>query len=403
MQKKIIALAIAGLASSAAFAQTNVTIYGVADVFVATAKSDVSTAGLKDKEFTGVANGGLSGSRLGFRATEDLGGGLSAGMLMEYGTVQMDGGSVSGGASTSGLGNMRQSYVHLTSTSMGSFQGGRIYTPGTNAAGKFDPEGASAFGPVSRITTGMGLSIDGAGGNMARLNNSLAWLSPNWGGFTAQVQYSFGESALTQSATTGAFTAAAGKAQVGSTDDQRMWGAGVDYTNGPLAVGAVYHRFNDLGNTLTGVKERDLTEWFVGGSYDFGMAKLTGSYQDFDADNTGATISTASVGAGKNNLNGDIWSVGVIVPVMKAGSVRLSYASLDRSVKTAGVKVNQDADGWGISYQHAMSKRTTAYVGYTTIDNDGGATGGTLGVGLVGGPTAGGDSKGYGAGLRHTF
>ena len=32
MQKKVIALAVAALASSAAFAQTNVTIYGVVDV-----------------------------------------------------------------------------------------------------------------------------------------------------------------------------------------------------------------------------------------------------------------------------------------------------------------------------------------------------------------------------------
>jgi predicted porin len=39
MQKKIIALAVAALASTAAFAQTNVTIYGVADGFVSTSSN----------------------------------------------------------------------------------------------------------------------------------------------------------------------------------------------------------------------------------------------------------------------------------------------------------------------------------------------------------------------------
>ena len=53
MQKKIIALAIAGLASTAAFAQTNVTIYGVADATFdsvkATGSSDGSAADFKNR------------------------------------------------------------------------------------------------------------------------------------------------------------------------------------------------------------------------------------------------------------------------------------------------------------------------------------------------------------------
>ena len=407
MQKKIIALAIAGLASSAAFAQTNVTIYGVADAFYANAKSEQAPGAAnltgKDSKFSGIAGGGLSGSRLGFRAVEDLGGGLSAGMLMEYGTVAMDGGAVAGAASVSGLASIRQSYLYLTSTSMGSLQAGRVYTAGTNAAGKFDPEGASTFGPVSRITTGLGLSIDGAGGNNARVNNSVAWLSPNWSGFTAQVQYAFGENGE-QAATT-----ALG---VGG-DDARMFGLGLDYTNGPMAVGFAYNDWSDYGGTLgtAGAVSRDMTEWFLGASYDFGMLKVTGSYQDFDMDNmtaataqaaTGVCTAPAACAAGAKS-EGDIWSIGVIVPVMKAGSVRLSYASLDRQTRAAAgaPKLNADADGWGISYQHAMSKRTTAYVGYTTLDNNKTSA---LAVGMgIAAPSAGKDSSGFGMGMRHTF
>ncbi len=400
MQKKIIALAIAGLASSAAFAQTNVTIYGVADAFYANAKSD-QAVGVKDAKFSGIAGGGLSGSRLGFRAVEDLGGGLSAGMLMEYGTVAMDGGAVAGAASVSGLGSIRQSYLYLTSTSMGSFQAGRVYTAGTNAAGKFDPEGASTFGPVSRITTGLALSIDGAGGNNARVNNSIAWLSPNWSGFTAQVQYAFGENGEQTLASVG-------------SDDARMFGLGLDYTNGPLAVGFAYNDWSDYGGTsaAVGSVEKEMTEWFLGASYDFGMLKVTGSYQDFDMDNMTTAAAQAATGGAATGTNGaksegDIWSIGVIVPVMKSGSVRLSYASLDRQTRAnaAAAKLGADADGWGISYQHAMSKRTTAYVGYTTLSNDNKLNAlSNLAVGMgIATPAAGRDSSGIGMGMRHTF
>ena len=404
MQKKLIALAIAGLASTGAFAQTNVTIYGVADAFYANVKSDQTGVGIKDAKFSGLAGGGLSGSRLGFKAQEDLGGGWNAGMLFEFGTLAPDGGAQAGAASVSGLGSIRQSNIFVSSASMGTFQAGRIYTAGTNAAGKFDPEAAASFGPVSRITTGLALSIDGAGNNNARVNNSIAWLSPNWKGFSGQVQYSFGEN--------GEQTAAAATGNGGS--DARMWGVGIDYTNGPLAVGFAYNDWNDYGGTIRGATgiSRDMTEWFLGASYDFGMAKLFASYQDFSMDNmTTAAAQGAAAANGTNGAksDGDIWSVGATIPVMKAGTVTLSYASLDRTTRANNLaatrKLGADADGWGISYWHALSKRTTAYVGYTQLDNGNKNNPlSALGVGSgVAAPSAGGESSGYGMGMRHTF
>jgi len=390
MQKKLIALAIAGLASTGALAQTNVTIYGVADVAYGHATSDV--VGASDKTASGLATGILSGSRLGFKATEDLGGGWSAGALYEFGTLTPDGGGAGSAPGASGMGAVRQTYVHLTSTSMGSFQAGRIYTPGHLASVKYDPEGAAFYGPVSRMTTGLGNSIDG-GSDRSRQNNSIAWLSPNWKGFTAQVQYGFGES---------------GNAIVGSTDDQNFWGIGVDYSNGPFAIGGVYHNFNDYGTagTVAGAAEAELTEWFIGASYDFGMVKVLGSYQDFDADNvasaTGVIGSTPAKAAGAK-VDGDIWSLGVAIPVFKAGTVTLSYADMDRSSRlaTGAAKTSADADGWGISYRHNLSKRTTLHIGYTSVDN---STGSVVAAGVgVGAPSAGKDSSGYAMGMRHTF
>ena len=59
-------------------------------------------------------------------------------------------------------------------------------------------------------------------------------------------------------------------------DDARMWGLGLDYTNGPMAVGFAYNDWTDYGGTISGPTgiSRGMTEWFIGGSYDFGMAKV---------------------------------------------------------------------------------------------------------------------------------
>src|SRR5512139_2089513 len=114
MQKKLIALAIAGLASTAAFAQSNVTIYGLLDYgysyrFDARGMDSVTggVSGLPKPNSSSQLNGGQqSGNRLGFKGTEDLGNGLKAVFLMEQGWLG-DTGAVQ---STSSFYN-RQAYV----------------------------------------------------------------------------------------------------------------------------------------------------------------------------------------------------------------------------------------------------------------------------------------------------
>ena len=81
MQKKLIALAIAGLASSAAFAQTNVTVYGLVDMGVINVKADGRSSGWK------IDNGLSAGSRLGFKGEEALGNGLKAVFTLETGAA----------------------------------------------------------------------------------------------------------------------------------------------------------------------------------------------------------------------------------------------------------------------------------------------------------------------------
>jgi predicted porin len=85
------------------------------------------------------------------------------------------------------------------------------------------------------------------------------------------------------------------------------------------------------------------------------------------------------------------------VPVTAAGSVQFSYgrASDDSAL------VSDNAKSWGLQYQHNLSKRTTAYAGYTRVSNDrNSGLGNVLGVTPT---TAGDNATIWGGGLRHSF
>ena len=86
MKRTLLALAALATAAGASAQSSNVTLFGVADVSVA----HISTT---DKSVSGLANGGNSISRLGFRGVEDLGNGLKAGFWLEGGLNVDDGGS----------------------------------------------------------------------------------------------------------------------------------------------------------------------------------------------------------------------------------------------------------------------------------------------------------------------
>jgi len=89
MQKKIIALAIAGLASTAAFAQSNVTIYGRVDAgFVNTNGNSGGQSNADSRNQ--LASGVQSGSRIVFKGAEDLGNGLKAIFETEFGINSME-------------------------------------------------------------------------------------------------------------------------------------------------------------------------------------------------------------------------------------------------------------------------------------------------------------------------
>lgn len=356
MQKKIIALAVAGLMSGAAFAQSNVTVYGVADAYWAHGSGNGNDVNV-------VNSGGLAGSRLGFKGVEDLGGGLKAVFTLEY-ALAIDANAGVGTAAA------RQQYVGL-SGGFGTVVAGRLQTPGYNFGVKYDAHAASLFSPVGQLSDGANASISGRDA-LARQDNSLAYVSPSFGGLTVVAAYTYG---------TGGEAVDAGVAGV---EPQNIWALSADYDAGPLSIGFTHHNVNDFGNA-SGV---DQTENALGVKYNFGMATLAASYQTQDVDTPAGTA-----------WDSKLWNLGARINA-GSGSVGISYAQIKDDIS------NGKAKSWGLDYRHSLSKRTTAYVGYSRVSNNSNIA---FGLGNVNSaPTtvaAGGNGKEsqFAVGMSHSF
>ncbi len=308
MQKKLIALAVAGLVSVPAFAQSNVTIYGVVDMGYKY-QGDNVTDGVKTRN--GIDSGISGGSRLGFKGTEDLGNGLKAGFVLEQGIAADTGDSAVGGTFR------RQSFVSL-SGGFGTVALGRQYTPAhALLAGNIDP-------------FGLGKGTVGAISNFyiseARLDNLAAYVSPNWGGFSFVAGYTFNAAGNEQSNR---------GATANNATDVRAWTIAPTYKNGPLYVGLNFHKLDPV---LSG--EDSTKVWDLGGTYDFGVVKVGAVYGQRKTD----------------DIKVKQWALTGAVPVGAAGKVQLGYGQ--RKVEEA--KVSQ----WALGYEHALSKRTALYATY---------------------------------------
>ncbi|WP_306606213.1 porin [Azonexus sp.] len=346
MQKKIIALAIAGLASTAAFAQSNVTVYGIADVGYA-----YSFGGGQGSQHN-VTSGGLSGSRIGFKGVEDLGNGLKALFTLEY-SVDVDSNVGIGTGASAGA---RQQFVGLTG-GFGTVVAGRLQTAGYDFACATSPIAGSALDAHNKVGVAALLSCGGNG----RANNAFAYISPSFSGLTL----AYNHARVTEAAASS------------NTDDVYANLLSAQYANGGLKLNLTYARADDNDQVALGGDKR--TEYGVTGSYNFGVATVFGAYQTNKTD-----------GFSRN----DKASLAVAVPVGAKGTVVGQYAR--NSIDTAN---NADSSAYTVAYTHALSKRTTAYAGYTHVVNDGGVN---LAAGFqtVG---AGKDPSIVALGVRHAF
>lgn len=405
MQKKLIALAVAGLASGAAFAQTNVTLYGVADAGYVYSSGSAGHLGPVNiggnNVFSGIVSGLLSGSRLGFRGEENLGNGLKAVFTLEY-ALNLD---TNTGVGASGGLNARQQFVGLSGEKWGMVAFGRQYAPGYLATARNDPYGGALFEPQSFLSQQAGNSI--TPNSAARWDNAMTYTSPNWNGFQAKAIYAFGE-------TQGTYPVVGGLTyndKTTSVSDNGKWALGFNYANGPINADLVYQQrehvttnigvFSGLGNGFPAVvtnqfnaNGKSVNELYVGGSYDFKAAKVMASWQGQNDRNDA-------------NLDNQIWSVGVVIPVLQASNIHLAWSELlwDQGHDNLGINrpLNGNSQAASLGWSTALSKRTTLYAGYVWVRNDNDST--------PSGPVAGTDVTGargqtnntFLAGINHAF
>ena len=362
MKKSLIALAVLA-ASGAAMAQSSVTLYGVADAGV------TYLNGLDN--WSGVTSGNNLTSRLGFRGTEDLGGGLKANFVLEGGFNLDAGDGKSGGATGTGFEFKRRSTVGL-SGGFGEVRMGRELTAAYNATARYDVFGSVGIGQ-SRLWADGGV-VDtvapalNANGNAVttnqRISNALTYVSPDFSGFKVGVNYGFGETTN------------------GNSDSSYM-GAGLMYDNGPLSLGLGLERLNNGANS---VAVSDIDAWSLGGSYDFGVAKLLAGYRESKVDRA----------TGENKRLG--YYVAATAPV-GAGTVRVSYNRYENEL----ANVKGKADQFAIGYVYGLSKRTSVYGTYAYIKNKDGANLYTLGSSTQGGLKTNGSQQGVQVGVSHAF
>lgn len=406
MQKKIIALAVAGLMSGAALAQSNVTIYGAADVTFDNVKaggaSDLTVNNGIDPAVTFTNLNQPSRNRvsanssiLGFKGSEALGNGLTAVFQFE-GSVAND--------SAGAFNFSRDSYVGLAGgfgtvaagiltgptrslgAAMDPFLGATGITANTALIGKLG--GATLVGAnpyyAFPATTGNDNTIAnaqaafGALGYCAtsgtctslfdtRWNNAIAYISPNLSGLTITAAYVANENKT--------------RSDVANTLNTRGYDVGAKYENGPIMAGLTYNKAK-IGDTFN-TSAADTRAAF---KYNFGMGTVGLLWDRVKV--------TDSFGDVKRNA----WFIPVTFNVTANGKIVAQYG------KAGDVSDTSDtgAKMFAIGYEHSLSKRTTLKAVWSQIKNDKFAAY-DFGVNSVGGILPGADPKGFQVGVRHTF
>lgn len=311
MKKTLIALA-AVAASSAALAQSSVTLFGIMDVNVKNVSQKLD--GVKDdaNSFSSMGQDGTASSRLGFRGVEDLGGGMSASFWLE-GALNPDTGT------PGGLNFMRRSTVSL-SGGFGEVRLGRDYVPTFWNHTVYDPFGTNGVGSSINI---FGTAVAPYTPTAVRSNNLISYFTPNMSGFQAQLTYGFKETDATTSA----------------SDYQ---GLRLVYASGPLSVAFATASEGNVGAA-------DTKRSNVGASYDFGFIKPMFNYTTAKDDTTDNKIT---------NL-----MIGLTAPV-GPGLIKASYVRAEGEDAVGG---ESDGSQFAIGYEYGLSKRTALYGNLATL------------------------------------
>jgi predicted porin len=289
-------------------------------------------------------SGGVSGSRWGFKGSEDLGGGLKANFNLEQGFDLSN-----GKAATTGVAFSRQAWAGF-SGGFGEVKFGRSGTAYDDILG------------TNNNTFDSALTARPWVGYAATVSNQLYYAAPNINGFTGALSYALGEDK---------------SLAVGAADAGSILALNVQYAKGPFMVGYAFQQENS-GNALglgaiAGLSDAvqkvglpaittpagsKATYNLITGSYDLGVATLLGSYNTTKLELTGAGT----------DVNFKEFQLGANIPVAKNTTLAVGYGE---SKADAGGDIYK-AKAYSAAVAYSLSKRTTAYAGFnvTTVTFD---------------------------------
>ena len=418
MKKSLFALAAVGALTGVAHAQSSVTVYGIIDEgyqsdFTKSSQGGPanSTTGTVKNNQNGIGSGAQSTSRLGFKGSEDLGGGMSAFFTLEA--------KLTPETSTGLISDTRQAFVGLKKNGVGALSVGTQNTPVYDAVLMTDP------GNVNNIAGNLVTPINGVGGGQTsafktanyvgtfnnaayatRLPGTLVLKSDNWNGFTARAM------ALVTTQNTTQTTSGNGGNVVGTggVTNTTGFGLGVDYNwqklnvtaniqnfkaNANSEVAGTYSLFSAAGVAAVGSNVQDNNQYYAA-TYDFGILKAYAQYinrktaqdsnttvfQKYTAEQIGVrsfitpTIEAwASGGVGKFNA----------MPTVSGTTYQATYTP-----STANLAA------WQIGSNYWLSKRTNLYAIYGQTST--GNYTQTSGANMISA-----NSSNYAVGVKHTF
>ena len=298
MKKSLIALAVVAL-SGAAMAQSSVTLYGVADAGIGKIKSGGNDSSNK-AQFTSASTMNNGDSRLGVRGVEDLGAGLKIGFNFETGLDLDD------GATTTSSFWARQANLSVGGI-WGTVKLGRQFTPSYLTTATYEVTGTANYSALGKTYRYAGIG--------SRANSAFAYITPNFGGFTAAAAY-------------------VSKHDVGAN----VWDLGLMYNNGPIAAGL-------SANKVSGGK----TNYQLGGKYSFGNFALAASYNQA-SDAGGLRRRGASIGG--------------------SATFGATSIALDLTRDTKNEWTGKKYTNGVLEAKYALSKRTFVYGAFLRYDGD---------------------------------
>lgn len=340
------AAALTATATAHAQGAPSVVVYGAVDLGVELA--DNGKGRIKR-----LSSGLNTVSRLGLRGTEDLGGGLKAQFRLESG-INADDGTPNNATKFWS----RWNQVGLAGA-WGAIDLGRMWSPTFIIGLTTDP--------LVRNRTSLGwnlfllqTSATAATFTPGFIDNSVRYTSPRIGGVWGEAMYTFGEA---------------------SNSSGNGVGFNVQYAGAPLYLGYGYQRLNSGSGSAPAASPKANVSHFVGASYQVGSVVLYGTYNLNTSDDPNVPDSTNAMASFR-------WTI--------AGPHSVLGQFAQRRVKNSDIKAN----GMQFGYDLAMSKRTTLYVRYARIANEGHSAITLNGVALS---ATGADPAFYAAGISHLF